>query len=240
MSVMERLKAVFGAKLEKGLDSIEDPREMLDFSLVKLEESLRTTARSALDVGTAKKKLETQRDTLVASQRKYEEQARKAVELGQDDLAREALARGQQAAQQTGALETQIAEMGKNLEAIARSQAELKQKIDAFRLKKEELKASYDASQAQLRVKEALTGVGSEAENAGRIIDRAEKRVAEMRARVAALDDLTAQGIVTDVLADEGDDIDKKLQKVERDSGVEAQLQRLKAELEAKSQKEAD
>ncbi len=240
MSVMERLKAVFGAKLEKGLDAIEDPKEMLDFSLVKLEESLRTTARSAFDVGTAKKKLETQQDTLVASRQKYEEQARKAVELGQDDLAREALARGQQAAQQAEGLGIQIEAMEKNLAAIARSQAELTQKIDAFRLKKEELKASYDASQAQLRVKEALTGVGTEAENTGRIIDRAEKRVAEMRARVAALDDLAAQGIVTDIFGDAGDDIDRRLQQVERDSVVEAQLQRLKAELQASSPKEAD
>lgn len=82
------------------------------------------------------------------------------------------------------------------------------------------------------RVREALTGIGTEAESAGRIINRAERRIAEMRARVAALDELNSQGIITDALASNGSDgIDRKLQKVERDAGVEAQLLRLKAEM---------
>lgn len=237
MGFFDRLKAIAGAKLEKGLDAVENPKEMLDFSLVKMEESLRATARSALDVGTAKKRLEMQRDTLEDSLSKYEEQARKALELGQEDLAREALARKQQAAERSSALAQQIAGMEQHLEVIARSQEELKRKIESFRLKKEELKALYDASEAQMKIKEVMTSVGSEAENIGRIIERAEGRVADMRARVAALDELVAQGVVAEApLGSSQDDLDRKLSALGRDAAVDKELARLKTGLQAKVQ----
>ena len=233
MGFFDRLKAILGAKLEKGLDAVEDPKEMLDFSLVKMEESLDTMAKSAVEVGTAKKRLEIQRDTLDESLLKYEEQAKKALELGQEELAREALAKKWQASERARALEVQIAGMDQHLRSIARSREELKYKIDSFRQKKEQLKAVYDASRAQLKVKEIMTSVGSEAENVGRIVDRAEARIEEMRARVMALDDLIAQGIVPEVVSDGRDEIDRKLSQLSHDTAVETELAKLKADLQA-------
>ena len=233
MGFFDRLKAILGAKLEKGLDAVEDPKEMLDFSLVKMEESLQAMARSAVEVGTAKKRLEIQRDTLNESIVKYEEQAKKALEFGQEELAREALAKKWQASERTKALEVQIAGMDQHLQSIARGREELKHKIDSFRGKKEELKAVYDASRAQLKVQEIMTSVGSEAENVGRIVDRAEARIEEMRARVMALDDLIAQGIVPEVVSDGRDEIDRKLSQLSHDTAVETELAKLKADLQA-------
>ncbi len=232
MGFFDRLTAIVNAKLHKGLDAIENPKEMLDFSLKKMEEQYRTASRSAADVATAKRKLELQHTTVVQSIRKYEEQAKKALELGQEEMAREALVRKQQAADRAEALASQIAGMDEQLNAIARSQEELKYKIDSFRRKKEMLKALYDASQAQLKVQEIMTSVGSEAESVGRIVERAEARIAEMQARVAAVDDLVARGIVEETLPGTEGDFDRRLSRLTADVAVEAELAKMKAELQ--------
>ncbi|QNB47807.1 PspA/IM30 family protein [Thermanaerosceptrum fracticalcis] len=228
MGIVSRLKNVFGAKLEKGLNALENPKEMLDYSLVKMEEGLHALTRNATELGTAKKRLELQRETLKATIRKYEEQAQKALEFGQEDLAKEALTRKLETEQRITGLDAQIADMNGHLQKIAKSQEELRYKIQNFRSRKEELKAIYAASQAQLKVKELVSSVGLEAESIGRTVERAEARIQEMQAKGKAIDELVDQGLITEVFADTQDDIDRKLKKLNANSAVEAELERLK------------
>lgn len=135
-----------------------------------------------------------------------------------------------QASESVEALGLQIAGMDQHLQSIAKSREELKYKIDSFRAKKEELKAVYDASRAQLKIKQIMTMVDSEAESVGRIIERAEARIHEMQARVMALDDLMTQGIVPEVFPSATNAIDRELSRLSHAAAVETELARLKAE----------
>ncbi|KLU61918.1 phage shock protein A [Peptococcaceae bacterium CEB3] len=235
MGITARLKDIFGAKVEKGIEALEDPKEMLDYSLVKMEDGLQAMQKNAAEFSTAKKRLELQRDALRESSKKYAEQAEKALELGQEDLAKEALLRKAEAAQQETELNAQIEKMGEQLQTIARGQEELRRKIQQFRSKKEELKATYEASRAQLKVKELVTSLGSESENIGRTVERAQARIEEMQARVQAIDELEEEGLVTDVLDNGQDEIDRKLKRVSMESAVDEELGRLKANRAANS-----
>lgn len=227
MGIVSRLRNVLGAKVEKGLDVLENPKEMLDYSLVQMENGLQSLTRNATDLGTAKKRLEMQRETLKVTVNKYVEQAQKAVDLGMEDLAKEALKRKLDAEQRILGFDHQIQELVGQLEKIYQSQDELRHKIQTFRSKKEELKAIYAASQAQLKVRELLTSVGSESENIGRAVERAETKIQEVQARVKAIDELSEKGIVTEVFASD-DDIERKLQHLDRDAAIEAELAKLK------------
>lgn len=233
MGIMVRLKNIFSAKLEKGVEELEDPQEMLDYSLVKMEDGLQAMLKNTAEFGTAKKRLELQRDTIRESIKKYAEQAEKALGLGQEDLAKEALLRKVEAAQREVDLNAQIAKMEEQLQTIARSQEELRRKIQHFRSKKEELKAAYAASQVQLRVKELVTSIGSESGNIGRMVERAQVRIEDMQARVQAIDELEDQGLITDVFANGQDDIERKLKRVSIDAAVEVELAKLKAGMTA-------
>lgn len=235
MGITARLKDIFGAKLEKGIEVLEDPKEMLDYSLVKMEDGLQAMLKNAAEFSTAKKRLELQRDTLRESIKKYAEQAEKALGLGQEDLAKEALLRKAEAAQREVDLNAQITKMEEQLQTIARSQEELRRKIQHFRSKKEELKATYEASQAQLKVKELVTSIGSESESIGRTVERAQARIEEMQARVQAIDELEDLGLITDVFADGQDDIERRLKRVSMDASVEDELAKLKANKQANS-----
>lgn len=231
MSVISRIKAIFEAKVEKGLDAVEDPKEMLDLSLKKMEDNLRSLTESAVEVATAKKRLEIQRGTIAAKITKYEEQAKKAIELGQEDLAREALEKKAQAGERLKVLDEEILTLANRTESIAMSQAELRHQIELFRGRKEELKAAYDASRAELKVKEAVTAAGTSAADVGRMVDSAKARIEEMQARAKAIDELVGEGVISDVFAGGTDDTERKLDRLSSQAAVEAELARLKADM---------
>ena len=69
----------------------------------------------------------------------------------------------------------------------------LTERIAAFRIEKETIKATYTASQAQVRVNEAVAGLGTQLNSAGASLDRARDKVSQMQARAAATDELPQQ-----------------------------------------------
>src|SRR6185437_5774133 len=91
--VMKRMKLIFQAKANKALDKYEDPRETLDLSYEKQLELLQKVRRGVAEVATSRKRLEIQLKQLQADYDKRGEQAKRALEIGREDLAREALVR---------------------------------------------------------------------------------------------------------------------------------------------------
>ena len=230
--ILARFKAIFATKANALADQMEDPKASLDYSLTKLEENQRQIGRSLVEVSAAKKRLEQQRDQMAAAAAKYGEQARSAVAAGQDDLARVALERKQEAEVRQAELETNIASLERQVSSLKQSRSNLERKIVLLRAKKEELKSVYDSAQAQLRVREAIAGISDDLADVGNTIQRAEARIQEMQSRADAIDDLVAEGVLTDALEPAGDDIDRKLARLDRERAVDGELARLKAELQ--------
>ena len=233
MSLIARLQAIFGAKVNKTLDGIEDPRASLDYSLTRLQASLRQISDSLVEVATSKRTLEAQRAQAQTAVDKAEEQARQAIRVGREHLAKRALERKTAAQERLNSLTANIASLETQVESLKASQANLRQRIELFQAKKEELKALYDSSRAQLQIKEAATGISNDLADAGHAIERAEARIRGMQARVEAIDQLISVGALDDALAPEGDDIDRELAHLTREAAVENDLQRLKAEVTA-------
>jgi len=231
MSFFARLKALFGAKANQAIESMEDPRASLDYSLTRLQASLRQISDSLVDVSTAERALVSQRGQAQTSIDKAEEQARQALRVGREDLATRALERKSLAQDRLNRLNASISSLEAQVESLKTSQANLRQKIELFQARKEELKALYDSSRAQLRVKEAATGMSKDIADAGHAIERAETRIQAMLSRVEAIDDLIAAGSLEDALAPEGDDIDRELASLSRAASIEKELERLKAEV---------
>jgi phage shock protein A len=132
-------------------------------------------------------------------------------------------------------LNNNIASLDVQAESLKTSQANMRQNIELFQARKEELKALYDSSRAQLQVKEAASGISKDLADVGHAIQRAETRIQAMQARVEAIDNLFATGVLDDTLAPEGDDIDRELARLTRAATVENDLQRLKAEVPPKN-----
>ncbi|MFD0855009.1 PspA/IM30 family protein, partial [Actinomadura adrarensis] len=93
MSVMKRMSMIFKSKANRALDRMEDPRETLDYSYQRQLEMLQKVRRGVADVATSRKRLELQINQLEQQQNKLTDQGKKALQVGREDLAREALTR---------------------------------------------------------------------------------------------------------------------------------------------------
>ncbi|KJS21821.1 MAG: hypothetical protein VR72_08805 [Clostridiaceae bacterium BRH_c20a] len=229
MGLLNRVKNIFSAKLEKRLDSLEDPKEMLDYSVIQMEKSLREITMNALEIGTAKKRLEMERDFNLANSKKHEDSAKKALELGQGDLAKEALFKKSKDEEQAQRLKIQIDSLNRSIESIARSKKELQYKIELYRAKKEELKAIYDASKAQIKVKEVMTTFGEDSKGIYEIVDRAESKIKNIKAKVCAIEELSNIGVIDEIQLVNKDDINSNLYELETQKAIEEELTKLKA-----------
>jgi phage shock protein A len=232
MGIFSRISTIFKAKVSKALDRAEDPRETLDYSYEKQLEMLQKVKRGIVEVTTAKKRLELQ----LAKQRediaKLDNQARQALQMGREDLARTILQRKATAMETLQSLETQVASLDNEQAKLVDAEARLSAKVEAFRTRKEVIKATYSAAEAQVRIGEAISGISEELTDIGVAIDRAENKTAQLQARASAIDELMATGVLADAtLPSGGSEVDRELQRLTSASTVEAELARMKAEL---------
>jgi phage shock protein A len=224
------MELVVKSKANKLLDRYEDPRETLDYSYQKQLELLQQVKRSTATVITAKKRLELQRVKLQQNIQKLDSQARDAVNAGRDDLARLVLERKTNNTIEIENLTTQIQEQEIEQEKLINTEKKLSAKINAFRTKKETIKAQYTAAEAQVKVKEAVTGISEEMADVGFAIERAEEKTETMRAKSAALDEMVELGALDEIGGD--DEIERELKKMKTTTGVDDELAKLKAEME--------
>src|SRR6202020_2930722 len=232
MSVMKRVSLIFKSKANKALDRMEDPRETLDYSYQRQLEMLTKVRRGVADVATSRKRLELQMNQLQQQANKYDDQARKALGLGREDLAREALTRKASVQGQLNDMSTQYAQLQGEEEKLTVASQRLQAKVDAFRTRKETIKATYTAAEAQTRINEAFTGISEEMGDVGMAIQRAEDKTAQMQARAGAIDELMASGALNDALGGTpSDDIQAELDRMGASGSVDNELARMKAEL---------
>ena len=232
MGLMSRTSNVVKAWISKLLDRAEDPAVTLDYSYEKQREMLQKVKKGIADVVTAKKRLELQTQKLEVELPKLDEQARAALGAGREDLARAALERKAFAQQQLQGLDQQIAGLEQQQEKLSESEKRLAAKVEAFRTQKETIKAQYSAAEAQVRIGEAATGIGEEMADTGLAIERARDKTDQMQARAAAVDELVAAGTLEDYTSS-GTELDRELAQISASQQVDADLARLKGELEA-------
>ena len=240
MGVMKRVSLVFKAKANKALDKMEDPRETLDYSYQRQLELLTKVRRGVADVATSRKRVELQMNQLQQSSNKLEDQARKALGMGREDLARAALERKASAQGQLNDLQVQYAQLQAEEEKLTVASQRLQSKVDAFRTRKETIKATYTAAEAQTRINEAFSGISEEMGDVGMAIQRAEDKTAQMQARAGAIDELMASGALDDAIGGRRDDIQSELDMMSASSDVEQELSRLKGEITASAPKQLE
>ena len=230
MSLMKRISLIFRSKANKALDKAEDPRETLDYSYQRQLDLLTKVRRGVADVATSRKRVELQVNQLEAQSSKLQGQAEKAISVGREDLAREALTRKSGLTSQIADLKAQHAQLQGEEEKLTLAQQRLQAKVESFRTRKETIKATYTAAEAQTRINEAMSGIGEEMGDVGLAIQRAEDKTAQMQARASAIDELIASGALDDATSlNKGDDISRELEAMSSQSEVEAELARLKA-----------
>ena len=230
MGMLSRMSTIVKSKMNRILDTAEDPRETLDYSYEKQLEMLRNVKKGVVEMVAAKRRIQQQAVTVQANIEKLEAQAKQALEADREDLARLALQRKQAATVELQGLDEQIAGMEHEQEKLTQAEQRLQAKVSAFKTKKEVIKAQYTAAQAQVRIGSALSGISEEMGDISLAAERAENKTEQMRARAGAIDELASIGVLDD-FSDTQDDISRELEALTSSQNVEDELSALKSGL---------
>ncbi len=228
MGMLSRMSTVVKSKMNRMLDKAENPSETLDYAYEKQIEMLRKVRQGVTEVVTAKRRLQLQATKVKENASKLDMQARQAMEMGREDLARLALQRKQTSIMELDGLDAQVANMELEQEKLINAEQRLKSKVEAFRTKKEVIKAQYSAAQAQVKIGAALSGVSEEMGDISLAIARAENKTEHMRAKAGAIDELAELGALDDLSGGQ-DSLSKELAQISASQNVEAELAALKS-----------
>ena len=232
MGLWARLKLIFSTKASSAMDRAEDPRQVLDYAYTQQQLLLVRLRQGLVEVATSKQQLERQSKKLEARVPQLDDQARRAIGAGRDDLARIALERKRTALAEIEGLTAQIAEVGAEEKRLAGQERSLQVRIEEFRTHRDVVSARYSASEAEVKVKEALSGVSGELAELGMAVGRAEEKADRLQARARALDSLADIGALQPVAG--GDFVENELNRLTSGAEIDDELERLKAEIGAR------
>lgn len=230
MTFFQRAHDIIQAKANKALETAEQPDEMLDLSYEKMLEQITQVRRALVDIAASRKQIELQEQQLQQSVLHLQEQAKAALSLGKDDLAKEALSRKAAAQAQIDAMEPQHEQLTEQEEKLEQTLDALQKKVNDFRTQKEVMKAQYTAAKAVSSVGESTAGISSTFNDSGEALQRAQDKIAQMQARAGAVDELLQSGVLEDV-GGSTDDIQKELDEVGSAAEVDKELAALKAQI---------
>lgn len=239
MGLMNRISTVISQKVNTLLDRYENPQEALDYSYVKQQELLNKLRRSLAEIMTSRKRLEMQKTRLMDNIRLLDEQARRSLEAGREDLARLALERKNANLIQMQGLDKQIGEMKNEEEKMKEAEKRMSIKVEEFKGRKEIIKARYSAAEAQVKIKESVTGISEEMTDVGMAMNRAEEKTERMKAKSQALDEMINSGVLTDYTSNK-DEIEQELEKITVQTSVDQELAKLKSEKERKKRQQLE
>ncbi len=229
MSIFGRIADLFQAKTHKLLSGLEDPNETLDLSYEKMLTGLQDTKRHLADVVAQQQSLHRQAGKIDAEIAGAEDDARVAVKSGRDDLARAALVHKQDALHKRQVVDDALAAITPQVTKLVAYERKLADRIEAFRTQKEVMKTTYTAAQAQVKVTEALTGLGDRLSGTGDAMRRASEKVEGMRDRADAMDRMLEGGVLRDQF-DDRTAHQAEIASMRAADAVEDELARLKAE----------
>ena len=230
MSLFQRARDVLAAKANKALDAAEKPDEMLDLSYEQMLDQITKVRQGLVTIAASRKQIELQEEQLQHSVDHLQEQAKTALSLGKEDLAREALSRKATAQTQIDGMEAQHQQLAEQEDKLGQTLQALQQRVNNFRSQKEVLKAQYTAAAASASINEDVAGISGTLGDSGEALQRAQDKIATMQARAGALDELLQSGVLEDV-GGSTDDIQQELDEAGTSADVDRELATLKAEI---------
>ena len=219
-NLFKRISDVIAANLNDLVDRVEDPERMIKQLIREMEENIASAREGVIDALASEKQLAKELDSQRRQAGEWHDRARRALEAGNEALAREALLRKKEHDGIVVNLEASWESARRTSERLKAQLRALEAKLEEARLKKGSLVARQRAAQARERMDEVSDRfqTGLDLNNSfGRMADR----VGEMEARMEARAELYG----------EYSEIEREFLKMEANSEVEAELAALRKEL---------
>ena len=189
MGIFDRLKTVVSSNINDLINKAEHPEKMLNQLVVDMNQQMLESKKSVAMAIADEKKLERE---LLEQKRvagEWERKAIIAVKANRDDLAKEALARKQEAETYYNQLKPQWDSQKVAVEKLKETLRQLQNKIDEASRKKNILVARAKRAEAQEKIHKTMSSI-SGSTSAFDTFDRMAKKVDELEARADAQGEL--------------------------------------------------
>ena len=217
MGILDRLSRLIRANLNDLIKRAEDPEKIIAQALEDMRAALRDARMEVAEAMASLAKLKRDQGSYAEQTSAWEEKATEALKAGKEDLAREALKRKAQAQSLADGFSQQVNQQQGIVDQLTTQLKALEGKIQEAESKQ----ALLSASQKGVEAAEAVRRMDSkfDANPAVGAFQEMEQRVQAMEDKHAALSEM------------DKDDIDKQLESLNIDKGVDDDLARLKKQL---------
>jgi len=184
VSLFSRISTIFKANINDALSKAEDPEKMLNQIVGEMNEQLVKTKQQVAVAIADEKRLQKQYQAEEQQTQEWERKATLAVQKGNDELAKEALARRNEHANLAAEYKTQWEKQKQAVNTLKENLGSLERKIAEAGRKKNLLVARQKRAQAQKQIHETMSGIrdGSAFET----FDRMAGKVDQIEARADA------------------------------------------------------
>jgi phage shock protein A len=215
MALIDRVSTLLRANVNDMLDRAEDPEKVIRQLLIDMNNQLmQVKTQVAASIADEKRLYQRYQE----SQQKTDEWERKAelaVDKGDDDLAKGALARRNSAKESADGFYQQWQEQSAQVQQLKDALHQLEQKIQDAEAKRDLLIARSRRAKAETQIRQTLAGIGQT--SATSEFERMEERVSEQEARAKAAAELDT------------DTLEQRFAALEHDSSLDSDLAALKA-----------
>ena len=217
MSIFDRVARIIKSNVNDLLDKSEDPEKLLKQLLEEANQNLLEVKTQTAAAIAQLKQLEVKARENEEDAQKWQAKAELAVSKGEDELAREALARKKTAQTTADGFKSQVELQQKSVDELKSHLADLEGKISEMNTKKDLLIARHRRAEAEQNLQKTMGKVGQS--SALSAFERMEHKVDEEEAKASALGELNT------------DSLEDKFNKLEAHSDVDDELAALKAKL---------
>lgn len=191
MGIISRFKDIMSANINALLDKCEDPEKMIDQYLRNLESDLGKVKAETAAIMAEETRAKRELDECNAEVTKYQGYAVKAVEAGNDEDARQFLAKKNQLVEKQAALQQAYDLASANATKMRQMHDKLVKDINELNAKKDAIKAKIAVAKTQERINKMGASVAG-AENNMSAFARMEAKADKMLDQANAMADLNA------------------------------------------------
>lgn len=217
MGIFSRMSDIVNSNLNALLDSAEDPEKMIRLIIQEMEDTLVEVRSSSARVLADRKTAQRRYTQIAADAESWEAKAKLAIGKGREDLARAALA-------EKKAIEEELAAVGQELEATDEHIAQLNDEVSQLQAKLDDAKAKQQAIVMRSKTVESRIKVKRQVQRDS--IDEAlvkfeqyERRMDRVEGELEAMDMGRESDLASEIDALAGDET------------IDAELERLKAQM---------
>lgn len=221
MGIFARLATLIKSNLNDLISKSEDPEKMLNQVVIDMANQLIEAKKQVAVAIADEKRLAKQAEQEAANAAEWERRAMLAIKAGDDNLAKEALARKKEHDQLATTLKDQWQKQKQAVDQLKTALRVLNNKIEEAKRKKNVLIARKKRAEAQKAIQETMSGLQNA--SAFETFERMSTKIDQIEAEAEATSELAEQY--------SGDTLQHKFQQMEVNQGAEDDLAALKRKM---------